>query len=55
MRVILPMSPLPCRNPTFWQHPDLLTSHLTKLTGDSTALCSTQVALVKTTVDEIEK
>lgn len=26
MRVILPMSPLWFRNPTFWQHPDLLTS-----------------------------
>lgn len=35
MRVILPMYSLRCRNPTFWQHPDLLTSELQKLPGSS--------------------
>ena len=38
MRVILPMSPLQCRNPAFWQHPDLLTSPLHR--ADRIFLCN---------------
>lgn len=55
MRVTLPMSPLRCRNPTFWQHSDLLTSQLHK--ADRIFLCFLQhfTAFVITAVNEIIK